>query len=58
MTFKCIFGYEKDEKFICSYDKQLCECPIGTQCRVIEQSKDEYQEQLDWDYMAHTDIRS
>ena len=58
MNFKCIFGYEENENFICSYDKQLCECPIGIRCRILERSKDEYKEQIKWDYMAHTDIRS
>ena len=57
MNFKCIFGYEEDKNFICSYDKQLCECPIGMQCRILEKSKDEYKEQINWDYMSHIDIR-
>ena len=46
MNFKCIFGYEEDENFICSYDKQLCECPVGMRCRILEKSKDEYKEQI------------
>lgn len=41
MTFKCIFGYEEDKNFICSHDKQLCECPVGMRCRIFEKSKDE-----------------
>ena len=53
MNFKCIFGYEEDKNFICSYDKQLCECPVGMRCRIFERSKDEYKEQLDWDYKAY-----
>ena len=50
MNFKCIFGYEEDENFICSYDKRLCECPVGMRCRILESSKDEYKEQLNWEY--------
>ena len=30
MTFKCVFGYEEKDNFICSYDKQPCECPLDT----------------------------
>ena len=53
MNFKCIFGYEEDENFICSYDKQLCECPVGMRCRILERSKDEHKEQINLDYHAH-----
>ncbi len=52
-NFKCIFGYEEDKNFICSYDEQLCECPTGMRCRILERSKDEYKEQINWDYRAH-----
>ena len=49
MTFKCIFGYEENDKFVCSYDKQPCECSIGFPCRVVKQFKDDYIEQINWE---------
>jgi len=57
MNFKCVFGYEEKDNFICSYDKQPCECSLGTPCRVVEHFKEDYIEQLNWDYMSHMDIR-
>lgn len=57
MTFKCVFGYEEKDNFICSYDKQPCECSLGTPCRIVEHFKEDYIEQLNWDYMSHMDIR-
>ena len=52
-NFKCIFGYEEKDNFICSYDKQPCECSLGTPCRIVEQFKEDYIEQINWDYRAH-----
>ena len=46
MNFKCIVGYEKDENFICSYNNKPCEYPIGMQCKILTQLRDEYKEQL------------
>ena len=53
MNFKCLAGYEKDENFICSYNNKPCEYPIGTQCKILTQLRDEYKEQLNQNYKAH-----
>ena len=68
MTSKCVFGYiDEKNDYMCSYDNKCCEDPRLT-CHVLtifrdayqealEQTKQEYEDQLNWDYRAHEDIR-
>lgn len=44
MTFKCLFGQEENGVFMCTYDNQPCESPIGSQCRIYEEQRKKYYE--------------